>query len=387
LTDPTAYLQQQIAALQAENQQLRAELERIVQQQETAARVRKELVIGGARLLVPLLDREKVVRSFGKLADTTSRFAGPPSGWPPREELLGDARVFMESCLRFTIRRRTILLFFSLLASAIPLIQLWLVVQQNEIIENQNKFAQIQVYDVVSRSMTEGDRNARLMTGALLSNADLEFLRGVIEEAFDPDLAGAYNAESVDAATRRLEDAAFRGYLMRAVVRGAENRAGGDADELYEQMQPMLHQILVDAGDRLPAILRLGDGEAKAIDGALAEQVDNYVAQLGGALRIYGRLARSTDETEIFHADVQVLLARLAKHPWTGRFGSATRFCIERFLWEVAAESELHDPPDALGDGDDPEQAVNDGLSTLRTAIGSEQMVDWDRLATRVKSP
>jgi hypothetical protein len=386
VTDPTAYLQQQIAALQVENQQLRAELDRIRQQQEAAARVRKELAIGGARLLVPLLDRQKVVRSFGKLAETTSRFAGPPSGWPPREEVLGDARVFMESCLRFTIRRRTILLFFSLLASAIPIIQIWLVVQQNQIIENQNKFFEIQVYDIVSRSMTEGDRNARLMTGALLSNADLEFLGGVIEEAFDVDQGGILHAESVDASTRRLEDAAFRGYLMRAVVRAAETRAGGDADELYVQMQPMLHQILLDAGDRLPEILRLGDHEG-AIDGALAEQVDNYVAQLGATLRIYGRLARSTDETAAFHADLEPLLARLAKHAWTGRFGSATRFCIERFLFEVARASELDDAAVA-GDREagDPEQWVADALSTLRTEIGSDA-VDWDRLAAQVKGP
>ncbi len=385
MNDPTFYLQQQIAALQAENQQLRAEIERVRQQQEATARARKQIAIGGARLLVPLLDRQKVVRAFGKLAETTSRFANTPSEWPSRDEILGDAREFMESCVRFAIRRQTFLLFVWLLGASIPVIQLWLVVQQNAIIENQNKFFEIQVYDIVSRSMTEGDRNARLMTGALLSNADLEFLGGVVEEAFDPDLGGIYDAQGVQAGARRLEDAAFRGYLMRAVVRAAETRASDDPDRLYEQMQPMLHRIVVDAGDRLPEVLRVGDGDANAIDGALAEQVDNYVAQVGGALRIYGRLARSHGDTEAFHADVQVLLARLAKRPWSGRFGTATRFCIERFLFEVARGSDLDDPPIAWDDAAaSPEQARADGIAALRTELGGDA-VDWDRLAKQVE--
>ena len=387
MNDPTVYLQQQIAALQVENQQLRAELERIRQQQEAASRARKQIAIGGARLLVPLLDRQKVVRSFSQLAQTMSRFAGPPSEWPTREEVLGDSREFMESCLRFVIRRQLFLLFIWLLGASIPVIQLWLVVQQNQIIENQNKFFEIQVYDIVSRSMTEGDRNARLMTGALLSNADVEFLGGVVEEAFDPDLGGIYHTEGVHAGTRRLEDAAFRGYLMRAVVRAAENRATEDPDELYAQMQPMLRRIVVDAGDRLPEVLRVGDGDAAAIDGALAEQVDNYVAQVGGALRIYGRLARSHEDTADFHADVQVLLARLAKRPWSGRFGSATRFCIERFLFEVARASDLDDPPLEWDDAEgSPEQARADGIAALRSALGGDA-VDWDRLAAQVEGP
>jgi hypothetical protein len=382
VNDPTAYFQQQIAALQHENQQLRAELERIKAEQEATARARKAFAIGGARLLIPLLDRQHVVRSFGKLCETTSRFAGHPSGWPAREEMLGDAREFMESCVRFAIRRQMFLLLCWLLASSIPVIQLVLVVQQNEIIENQNKFFEIQVYDIVSRSMTEGDRNARLMTGALLSNADLEFLDGVVEEAFDPDLGGIYHAEGVTAANRRLEDAAFRGYLMRAVVRAAETRASEDTDELYAKMQPMLHHIVVDAGDRLPEVLRLGDAEG-AIDGALAEQVDNYVAQVGGALRIYGRIARSHGEEEAFHTDVELLLARLAKRKWSGRFGSATRFCVERFLFEVARATKIDDPPIEWDEASSPEQATADAIATLRSAIGSDS-VDWDRLAAQV---
>jgi hypothetical protein len=284
--------------------------------------------------------------------------------------------------VRFAIRRQMFLLFCWLLASSIPVIQLVLVVQQNEIIANQNKFFEIQVYDIVSRSMTEGDRNARLMTGALLSNADLEFLDGVVEEAFDPDLGGIYHAEGVNAANRRLEDAAFRGYLMRAVVRAAETRASEDTDELYEKMQPMLHHIVVDAGDRLPEVLRLGDAEG-TLDGALAEQVDNYVAQVGGALRIYGRIARSHGEEEAFHADVELLLARLAKRKWSGRFGSATRFCVERFLFEVARATKIDDPPIQWDEASSPEQATADAIATLQSAIGSDS-VDWDRLAAQV---
>jgi hypothetical protein len=166
-----AQFQQQLQALYADNEALRAELQRIREREQATAELRANLLRGGGRLLVPLLDRAQVVRSFARLAETTSEFAGPIDRWPARERVLSDARTFMESCVRFAVRRRLFLLIFSLLASAIPIVQVWLVVQQNRIIGNQTEMFEVQVYDLVARSMTEGDRNARLMTGALLSRA------------------------------------------------------------------------------------------------------------------------------------------------------------------------------------------------------------------------
>src|SRR5687767_3948782 len=146
-------LEQHIHALQAENQALREQIARMEHEREALGQARTRLIRGGSRLLVPLLDRQRVVRSFAKLTQTASNFAGPPAAWPTKDQVLGDAREFLESCMRFVIRRRMLILVFSLIATAVPAFQLWLVVRQNQIIENQTALSEIQVYDVVSRSM------------------------------------------------------------------------------------------------------------------------------------------------------------------------------------------------------------------------------------------
>lgn len=387
-----AQLQQQVAALHADNERLRAEIGAIHQRAQNMAEVRATVLRGGGRLLVPLLDRQKVVRSFAKLAETTSAFAGPMDAWPARDQVLGDARTFMESCVRFAIRRRMLLVVFSIIAATVPAIQIWLVVQQNQIIANQTEFFQIQVYDIVSRSMTEGDRNAKLMTGALLSRADPAFLQGVVEEAFHPDLAAVYRPEGVRAGSRRLEDAAFRGHLVRAVVRGVEQRtAERSAGELWEVAQPMLRRILADAESRVASVLRIGeaDGEGPGqLEPALAEQVDGYLVQVGDAVRIYGRLARATGHTETFFADIRPWLARSAEANLQGnRFEDAQRFAMQSVLFDLALEPKLGDPaadPDAGGGS--PEAALAGGLKALRQALGDDA-VDWDRLAAGVGAP
>ena len=379
-----AQLQQQVQALYTDNEALRAELQRIRQQHEASAELRAALMRGGGRLLVPLLDRAHVVRSFARLAETTSEFAGPMDRWPARERILGDARTFMESCVRFAVRRRLFLLLFSLLASAIPIVQVWLVMQQNEIIGNQSEMFEVQVYDIVARSMTEGDRNARLMTGALLSRAEPEFLAGVVDEAFHPDLASVYRPEGVGAA-RRLEDAAFRGHLVRAVVRGVEHRIDERSPkELWAVAHPMLQRILADAETRVDAVLRVGEG-TEPIDADTAEQVDGYLVQIAAAIRLYGRLARELDETDTFFADVKPWLTRTASAKLKGnRFEEAQRFALESVLLELALSPGLGDPvPDVRAAGDDPAATFATGLGVLREGLGDDA-VDWERLKQEV---
>lgn len=382
-------LEQQVQMLQEENRELRTRLTQIEERAAVAQDARARLMRGGWRLLIPLLDRQRVVRSFGKLATTASEFAGPPGQWPVKEKVLADTRDFLESCVRFAIRRRTLLLLFSLLAATVPAIQIWLVVQQNEIIQNQSAFFEIQVYDIVARSMTEGDRNARQMTGALLANAKLEFLEGVVEEAFDPGLLGVYNAEGVNAARRRLEDAAFRGHLVRAVVRGVEHRGDDgdvDADELYAQARPMFRQILRDTADRLPQVLRLGR-QTGEIDDALAEQVDNYLAQVGGLLRIYSRLARAADANKQFFADIRPLLQRMGgrRDIDQNRFGNAYRTIMQDFLFDLAlAPGFGAGPVDLAASKTTPEQALRQGLDRLRQGLGKDAL-DWALFEQQVK--
>lgn len=393
-----ALLQQQLYALQAENHALRQELARQAQVQQAAAERRAQVLRGGGRLLIPLLDRQKVVRSFGKLVETTGSFTGPRELWPTRDQVITDARAFLESLVRFAIRRRMLILVFALLGSAIPLIQIWLVIQQNriiesqtEIIEEQRKHSEIQVFDVVARSMTEGDRNAKLMTSALLSRADPAFLDGVIDEAFDPELAGVYRPDELNAATRRLEDAAFRGHLVRAAVRGTHRRlAAASEDEaatMAEHALPTLHRIMQDAELRVPEVLRLG-ASREAVDGALDEQVEGYLAQVGWAMRLYARLARAQGETGRMHDDLRQLLRRVE---WSrlgeSRFASAQTSAVQQLLFELALTPGLRDGLDTdwAAAGTTPEAAIGQGLAALRQALGDEG-IEWDALGKQVGS-
>lgn len=376
-------LQQHLQALEQENRALRSELDRLHRKSESGRESRQRLLGGGARLLVPLLDRQRVVRSFGKLATTASEFSGPSSEWPTRERILAETREFLESCVRFTIRRRTLILLFSLFAATVPAIQIWLVFKQNHIIENQTALAEIQVYDIVARSMNEGDRNARQMTGALLANAKLEFLQGVIDEAFDPGLVGVYRAESVNAAQRRLEDAAFRGHLIRAVVRGVERRgrAGtASTEQLYQQAIPMFRRILVDTTERVPEVLRLGR-QAGQFDDAMIEQVDNYLAQVGGLLIVYGRLARAhgEDAQEGFFRDIAPLYRRLASQRGIeqSRFEPVYRSVMQDVLFDLAVAPRFGTPPANLEAAKlTPEAALAKGIATLRKGLGADAL-DW----------
>lgn len=383
-------LQQQLYALQAENEQLRQQLAQLTHQQQARSERRDQVVLGSGRLLIPLLDRHKVVRSFGKLAETAGGFTGPPEQWPTREALQGDARRFLEALVRFAVRRRTLLMVLALLGAIIPAIQIWLVVQQNEIIKNQNEIvreqkelSQVQVYDIVSRSMTEGDRNAKLMTGALLSRADPEFLARVVEEAFDPDLVGSYRDSSVTAARSRLKDAAFRGHLARAAARGIYRRAQAEeAQALAEQALPNLRLILQDAQTRVPEVIRLGKGEGGTAGADLDEEVEGYLIGVGEAVRIYARLARISGQREQWLEDLRPQLRRIDWSSLAGnRFQKAHALALELLLVDLALEPSPADKPVVSPkDGMSYEEARARGLEALRAAIG-EDGVDWDALA------
>ncbi|MCA9712418.1 MAG: hypothetical protein KDK70_41665, partial [Myxococcales bacterium] len=397
-----AQLQQQLYAVQAENEQLRQQLTALAQQQQARADRRQQVIRGGGRLLIPLLDRQKVVRSFGKLAQTVGGFSGPREQWPTRDDVQGDARLFLESLVRFAVRRRMLLMLLALLGAVIPMIQIWLVVQQNQIIENQNELvreqkdlSEVQVYDVVARSMTEGDRNAKLMTGALLSRVEPEFLDGVVEEAFDPDLAGRYRSSAVGAARSRLEDAAFRGHLARAAVRSIHRRvraaaaAGDDApaerlEALADQALPHLRLIVEDAQGRVPEVLRLGKarGEGGSVDEALDEEVEGYLIRVGEAVRLLARLARATGRSEALAEGLRPLLRRV---DWGGlagnRFQKAHALTLELLLLDLAVEpapdAGLEADPDAASLTREDGRAK--GLEALRALLGDEG-IDWAAL-------
>lgn len=380
--------QRLVEALERENAQLRARVEELTEREAKAAQARSVLMRGGFRLLIPLFDRNKVVRTFGRLVETAGGFAGPRESWPTRDQVLGDARLFLESVVRFAIRQRLFLVLFALLGAAIPLVQVWLVIQQNEIIDNQTKFSEIQVYDIVARSMTEGDRNARLMTGALLANAEPEFLSNVVRESFDPSLAGVYRVDGVNARQRRLDDAAYRGHLIRAAVRSSSvPRSKESRAELYRRAKPMLQWIVADAAARLPEVLRLGraggeqEGAVDKADGDRNEQVDHYIVQVGSAIREFARLAREHDDLSAFGRQVAPLFTRLAQRSPdpANRFTTAYRAVLQDVLLDLAAQAKPGDPAPSLERaGGEIGAALTQGVAELKRLVGDG--ANWDSL-------
>jgi hypothetical protein len=90
MADPSS--ETNLEELRAENRKLRERLDAIEQSAKRSEAVRKSIMHGGFRVLLPLLDRQKVVRSFGKLAETLSGYSGAREHWPSREEGSGARR-------------------------------------------------------------------------------------------------------------------------------------------------------------------------------------------------------------------------------------------------------------------------------------------------------
>jgi hypothetical protein len=255
--------------------------------------------------------------------------------------------------------------------------------------ENQNALTEIQMYDVVARSMTEGDRNAKLMSGALLANAKLDFLSNVAEEAFGAELLDVYRAEGVHASKARLEDAAFRSHIIRAVVRGMEQRFDDgrmSARDVHKVARPIFRQILEDGSTRMPMVLNIGR-QSDVIDDTMAEQVDNYFAQMGDLLQVYGRLARAVRREREYYEDIRPLIKRLSDRTpdEQSRFDPVYRAVMQDFLYDLSLGQKLGDPYVDIGSrGTSPEQAITDGLTQLRTGVGAKA-ANWPSFEQQVK--
>ncbi len=384
-------LEQQIHALHNENQALRAELERIQQRAQRSRETKGKVARIGWRVLIPILDRHKVVRSFAKMANTASGFAGPADAWPTRDDVLVDAKTFIESCVRFVVRRRLFLLIFSIIASTIPIIQLIQIDKQNTIIENQNDFLEIQTYDILVKSLSEQGKRGddasfqTRLAGALMANVKLEFMEGVIEEAFDSEFGIALRPEELDDAELQYRKAGFRGHLMRSTARGVSRRArdGMELEELYPVAQPMFAAILRDAADRLPRVMRLGRGE---VGEDFEEDALYYIYQVGLVLKIYARLSRAVEEEEKFFDNARLLFQELSRSRFVAqsRFVPVFRATMTELLIDLGLETELSASVlDVDRAGVNPEEASGKGLEKLRAGLGDEE-INWKQLQAQI---
>lgn len=338
-TDPRPDLE----TLRAENARLKAELSRIAADKQRTRDAGKGALKTGARVLLPLFDRHKVVRSGLDLFETASGFTGPRQAWPTREDLIARGQAFTSSLLVFVVRRRLFMLFISLLAFLVPLVQVWLVFQQNAIIENQDKYFNIQVYDIVAKSLTGRDTTAKQITAALLAREDFELVNGIISAVFESETGGAFTEEDVSGGRPVfLEETAARGHLVSALVLGMDRHADSmSTSDLWTQAAPTFELVAADAATRLPQLLRM-DRKVAFRDPGVGQECFRYLFSLSTLMRRADALARAEGERARYFEAIAPAVARLSRAPATrSAFSDVFVSAMQELLVDLALEPDF----------------------------------------------
>jgi hypothetical protein len=383
-----------IDGLRRENTQLRAELGRRIKSEQRAHELKVRALKTSGSLLFTLFDRKKIITNFLRLFETVARFSGPQEQWPSRDDIIADAKALSLSWVRFTIRRRTLMFLISLAAFVIPGVQIYLVVQQNEIIANQNKFFEIQVYDIVARSMTSGDLASKQMTGALLARSDLPFLEGIITEVFGADMGVALTDADIEAHAQRLRDAAFRGHLILGLSRAIElNGKSMGAGALHAEVAPLVSLIVADATSRVAELFTI-DRDALREDRALGEEVYRYIGHLGALLRTSWSLATTAGKEKEYFATLAPLLERSLSRR-TSSLSEASPLvtiffeqAIRDLLVDLALAPKLGQPePLVPRDRAAVDKLVVQGFERLKAGVGEGRGVNWASLKRLAEVP
>lgn len=333
----------EVERLRAENAALRQQLSDAAKQRRAAQEAKGAAIKTGGKLLLPLFDRYKVVRSGLDLFDVATRFSKPKEQWPSQDEVLNKGREFAMSGLRFVVRRRLFMLGLSMLAFLVPVVQVWLVFQQNAIIENQDKYFNIQVYDIVARSLTGEHATAKQITAALLAREDFNLVNGIISAVFESETGGAFTES--DAAGGRpvlLEETAARGHLISALVLGLDRHGKSmSEDDLWQQFAPTFSLVVKDAATRLPQLLRLGRKTAFQ-DPAVGQECFRYLFSLSSVMRRAYSLSRAVDEEEAYFKSISTVIARLSRSPKAeGAFEAVFVSAMHELLVDLALEPEF----------------------------------------------
>jgi hypothetical protein len=381
-----------LEGLKRENAKLREELTRIKDAEaRSSARRQKALKTAGSFLL-PMFDRQRVVRSFMELVETTADFTGPREKWPTREDVVEKSKLFALAFMRFVVRRRMLMFMFSLLAFTVPGLQLYVAIKQNEIIENQNKYFNIQVYDIVARSITSGDMTGKQITTALLAREDFQLLNGIIYQVFSTEAAGAFTAaEATQVQPLLLREAAARGHLIAALVQAIDTQARKtDVDELWRAVDPTMAFVLQDASFRVPQLLRIGDEGASA-DPGITQETHRYLFNVGSLLRKAWSLSVSAGEEEAFFARLSpfVLAVSQARTRPLGGTPFATVFssAIQELIVDLALAPKLGQATETTSDPQRIQQLLQEGLKRLRGALQGNTQINWDNFRRVIELP
>ena len=355
--------QAEIAKLRTENTELKKELQR----RRALPRTRSidALKFSGSFLL-PMLDRQKVFRTFVAFFDEASFYTLPKEDWPPRERVLERARDFGLAVLRFFVKRRIVFIMFSLLAFLMPLVQVWLVFQQNAIIENQNKYFNIQVYDIVARSLTGEDTTGKRITSALLAREDFGLINGIIRSVFEAEGSAAYTAEDAASNPLLFEETAARGHLVSAMALAIEKQSADIGDQiLWDKTEDTVGLIAADASDRLPTLLRVRSSTAVGSP-RIKQECFRYLFSLTQFMKRSMALSRASGHEDAFFKNVGPMISRMSRQRSApdGVFRTAFVVAFSEFLIEVAQRPKLGDRPTDL-DAATVERYLKEGFATL----------------------
>ena len=376
---------QELEQLRKENAQLRRELQRQTDSAEKAKAMRRKLVRSGGSLLVGVFDRKRVISSFMELFDLIGAYSGPREAWPERDEVVVRSQAFAVACLRFGIRRRVLWALFSLLALGIPALQIWLVFQQNEIINRQNDLFAVEVYDMVGKATTTGNINTAQITSAMLARTDPKLLAGLVDETFEVGLGVDFTAQDIDSRERRMQEAAFRGHLILALNRSLQRAAlERDLDEVALDFEAMFVKIIKDASRRVPQVLRYGRSTLSS-DSQTTEEVYRYLFNLGSLMRSYWALALSTDAEEAYFATIAPVLKEASRRASSDNNAPAQVFfqALRELVIDFAQEPELGKPPAEIEAGA-VGALLKEGFERMRGGVDEKWRLNWAALKSRV---
>ena len=337
--------QAEITRLITENDHLRTELKR----RKAMPRTRSvEALKFGGSFLLPMLDRQKVFRTFVSFFDEASAYTLEKQHWPPRERVVERGRDFGLALLRFFVKRRLVFVLFSLLAFIMPLVQVWLVFKQNAIIENQNKYFNIQVYDIVAQSLTGSDTTAKQITSALLAREDFSLINGIIASVFESDSVGSFTEE--DAAGGRplfLEETAARGHLVSAMGQAIESHSGsGSHEELWAKVEATYGLVANDATARVPQLLRM-PRQAAFKKPTVGQECFRYLFSLTSFLRRSYTLSRTVGKEQVFFRGIAPMIDRLSKLRLSGNdevFHPVFVSAFHELFFEIAQKPKFGQP-------------------------------------------
>ena len=396
----------EVAALRAENAKLQAELQQIHDARAAGGKVAKGAATGAAKLLLPALDRYRIVRSFEALTRSVTAYAGPREAWPGSSEVADKASEFALACLRFAIRRRLFMALISVIAFSVTLSQVVLVYQQNRIIDNQNKYLDIQVYDTIASSLTGRDATGRYITSALLAGVDFALLNSMIQSVFATDNFGGSGGSLL------LRETAARGHLMAAFGKALDRRAehGSNRDgvigrladvldrgewvravqRIHDDIQPTFGAMLADAQMRVPRLLQ-SPADGRLSDRSLREECEHYFTHLNALLRRILAIHVVLQREDRFFEAVAPLFRRVAEigahDDLRSPFVTTFRRNVHELIIDVHRKPAFGGPALPPPDGARVRSDLSQGFTTLSAAVGRHEQVEWQNILPDLARP